>query len=506
MKLIKIIVSVLLVASLLVNPTFALETSMDHSATAEAEGETWVWIGDSRTVGMQQAVGDSLKIIADNKAKLKFLEENMKTISELSGCNIIFNLGIHDIMSNLTAPGANAATAYIEKYSELDPSFFENNNVYFMSVNPTDKSSAYVNANIEDFNAEMWRHLPDEWTYLDTYRWMNEVGFVTKDGVHYDLDTCRELYNKIMSKNGIDELVRPRMKQTESLSILTNKLEEAISESKHADAKVYLSDYACIFLEEYSKEDSRFRSDYVVADIYLKDIHELKTYYQDDEKNGLHTTAQIDRMSDHAKAIWACNGDYYVIKSSDKEILRNGETIYQLGNNCVRDFCVIKNDGTMQTIKHQDVKENPEVLEEMRDDAWQIWTFGPSLLDEDGKAIRNFDDIYSQDLLWKNPRTAIGYYEPNHFCVVMISGRVNDNHGASMQELSTFFEDEGCQCAYNLDGGGTSHMWYDGEVLADPCEDREFSDILYIEYQETPEENTLDTVIWGLENYKTHIG
>lgn len=44
----------------------------------------------------------------------------------------------------------------------------------------------------------------------------------------------------------------------------------------------------------------------------------------------------------------------------------------------------------------------------------------------------------------------------------------------------------GCQCAYNLDGGGSSTMWFMGDVVNNPTtngnsiSERKVSDIVYI--------------------------
>lgn len=43
--------------------------------------------------------------------------------------------------------------------------------------------------------------------------------------------------------------------------------------------------------------------------------------------------------------------------------------------------------------------------------AYQIWSFGPRLLDGNGKAFASNDDFVST-VKGANPRSAIGYYEP----------------------------------------------------------------------------------------------
>ena len=69
----------------------------------------------------------------------------------------------------------------------------------------------------------------------------------------------------------------------------------------------------------------------------------------------------------------------------------------------------------------------------MNQGAWQSWIFGPGLLDENGKAKTDF-------LTWdyikeSHPRTAIGYYGPGHYCLLVVDGRQPDySRGMFLEE------------------------------------------------------------------------
>lgn len=60
--------------------------------------------------------------------------------------------------------------------------------------------------------------------------------------------------------------------------------------------------------------------------------------------------------------------------------------------------------------------------------------------------------------------------------------------GLSLYELAALFEERGCSVAYNLDGGGSSAMYFNGQVMNRPTTggrrigEREVSDIVYIGY------------------------
>ena len=63
----------------------------------------------------------------------------------------------------------------------------------------------------------------------------------------------------------------------------------------------------------------------------------------------------------------------------------------------------------------------------------------------------------------------------------MVEGRSEKSEGVTLASLAQIFEDLGCKAAYNLDGGKTAVMTYDGELTSRLIgSGREVSDIVYI--------------------------
>ena len=104
--------------------------------------------------------------------------------------------------------------------------------------------------------------------------------------------------------------------------------------------------------------------------------------------------------------------------------------------------------------------------------------FSPALLDTDGSVLTSFAS--TGRIISANPRTAIGYYEPGHYCMVVVDGR-GASAGITLPDLSQLFYDLGCTAAYNLDGGNSSIMVWQDAVINDPSGGgRESSDALLI--------------------------
>lgn len=201
---------------------------------------------------------------------------------------------------------------------------------------------------------------------------------------------------------------------------------------------------------------------YTVADIYIGDISCFKTAFAKDTY-GVGYSEKLSDMSDRINSVLAVNGDSYNNNRHKNNgiIIRNG-VIYRSAATNV-ETCVLNRDGTMQIYAPDEINEQTLI----DSGAYQSWIFGPSLLDENGNAKDSF-------LTWdyireSHPRTAIGYYEPGHYCLLVVDGRQKGySRGMFLDEMAKLFEDLGCKAAYNLDGGHCSFMTFEGTVANQP--------------------------------------
>ena len=217
-------------------------------------------------------------------------------------------------------------------------------------------------------------------------------------------------------------------------------------------------------------EETLGRTTYYLADIYVRDI----TCFRSAMAGDTYGSGFRDSIADMAalnNALLAVNGDYYG-NTNEGVVIRNGVIYRANRTNC--DVCVLYYDGTMQVMPGASFS----VEDAVERGAWQAWTFGPALLDTDGSVLTSFDS--TGRIISANPRTAIGYYEPGHYCLVVVDGR-GESAGITLPDLSQLFYDLGCTAAYNLDGGNSSIMVWNSEVINDPSGGgRESSDALLI--------------------------
>lgn len=217
-------------------------------------------------------------------------------------------------------------------------------------------------------------------------------------------------------------------------------------------------------------EETLGRINYYLADIYVRDI----TCFQTALARGTYGSGYRDSITDIAAlndALLAINGDYYG-NTKEGVVIRNGVIYRANPTNC--DVCVLYYDGSMRVMPGASFS----VEEAIADGAWQAWTFGPALLDTDGSALTAFAS--TNRIISANPRTAIGYYEPGHYCMVVVDGR-GESAGITLPDLSQLFYDLGCSAAYNLDGGNSSIMVWNDAIINQPSGGgRESSDALLI--------------------------
>lgn len=234
----------------------------------------------------------------------------------------------------------------------------------------------------------------------------------------------------------------------------------------------YADDHLQITLETVYVNDT-----YVyIADIQVSDASYLQTAFAQ-ATYGRNITETTSAMAEDNDAILAINGDYYGFRNTGY-VIRNG-VLYRATSGDNEDL-VIDSEGNFSIIEESEVTAQT-LLEE---GAWQVLSFGPALVN-DGEIAVSANSEVSQSKS-SNPRTAIGQISALHYLVIVSDGRTSESTGLSLLELAELFQERGCTVAYNLDGGGSATLWFNGTVVNTPTDGRSYgerkvSDIVYFE-------------------------
>lgn len=214
-----------------------------------------------------------------------------------------------------------------------------------------------------------------------------------------------------------------------------------------------------------------------VADVLLSSPDYLKTALAQNTY-GRNVTERTSEMAEAVDAVLAVNGDYYGAQQSGY-VIRNGVLYRNKAEKGAEDL-VIYADGSFAIIREDEV--SAEQL--LADGAWNVLNFGPALVENGQIAVTRNEEVGRAKA--SNPRTAIALIDPLHYLFVVSDGRTDESEGLSLYELAAFLQELGAETAYNLDGGGSSTMVFNGTVLNETVsggrgsKERSVSDIVYI--------------------------
>ena len=217
-----------------------------------------------------------------------------------------------------------------------------------------------------------------------------------------------------------------------------------------------------------------------IADVTVSSAEYLKTALANNTY-GTNVTAKTSETAANNKAILAVNGDYYGANTTGY-VIRNGvvyrDTVQEDASN--GDLAIYK-DGSFKIIYENEISADQLV----EDGVVNLLAFGPALV-ENGEIVVNTKSEVGQSMA-SNPRTAIGIIDENHYIIIVSDGRTSESQGLSLYEMAEVMKSYGVNTAYNLDGGGSSTMYFNGQVINKPTtngniSERAVSDIVYISY------------------------
>ena len=221
-----------------------------------------------------------------------------------------------------------------------------------------------------------------------------------------------------------------------------------------------------------------YNTDIYVADVVIKDI----SYLHAGLANGVfgrNITAKTSQIAQDCNAILAINGDFYGFRDSGP-VIRNGNLYRSSARDSSSEALAIYNDGDMKILKESSI----DTASLLSDGVLQLFSFGPGLIEDGSISVTAGQEV--DQSMQSNPRTAIGMISPLHYVFVVSDGRTSASSGLSLLQLADVLKDIGCTTAYNLDGGGSSTMYFMGNVINNPTtngktiSERKVSDIVYI--------------------------
>ncbi len=197
---------ILLSAGVLLSTGDMTEVIPENVNVVHAEDDGIVFIGDSRTVGMHQVIGDDGNVWSGEigKGLNWMMTTGVPNVERkiTDGTKVVIMMGFNDVY---TVSKADDYSDYLNRKTEgwVD----KGAEVYYVSVNPITWDSvnngAITNDKVEKWNELIQDGLSENIMYIDTYS--DVVGeLYAGDGVHYDNDSYKKIYNLVLE--GIENL------------------------------------------------------------------------------------------------------------------------------------------------------------------------------------------------------------------------------------------------------------------------------------------------------------
>ena len=284
----------------------------------------------------------------------------------------------------------------------------------------------------------------------------------------------------------LDTFVIPRAYVIENDGVVGQSVNTASSVSSTADAEENTTEGASATVTENSYSDGNisititkyreYDTDIYVADVTVTDASYLKTAFAD-STYGKNITEKTSVIADESGAVLAINGDFYGAQNSGY-VIRNGKIYRDTVSDSSQEDLVIYEDGSFEIVTEGSVSAS----ELLAGGAVQVLSFGPGLIENGEISVTENEEVDKAKT--SNPRTAIGQISDLHYVMVVSDGRTNESSGLSLNELAEFMQGLGVTTAYNLDGGGSSTMVFNGTVINNPTtngssiKERSVSDIV----------------------------
>lgn len=237
---------------------------------------------------------------------------------------------------------------------------------------------------------------------------------------------------------------------------------------------VYETERMNVSIEQKQKDGMT----YFVCDVKLTDVSQFRTAFAgDDFRSGIYEA--VSDIAGRYDPVLAINADFCRYHR-EGVIIRNGEVLRRQ-NIKKHHLLVVDEDGNLSAQTDRSGKQGLVANKLEQANTWQTFEFGPVLV-ENGEPVDLPSSFYvaCADGYYE-PRTAIGQLGPLHYIIIVVDGRREGySTGASIPQLQQLFLDEGAEFAFNLDGGGSTTLYFLGEVINMPSggKERSVSDVI----------------------------
>lgn len=243
----------------------------------------------------------------------------------------------------------------------------------------------------------------------------------------------------------------------------------------------YADDSICVRLETRKADGVTWR----LAFVSIQSPTQLRTGIAGTKVTSSRTKL-VSVMAKEYNAVIAISGDYYSNDPAKTSFEYRMGTKIRNKSNKKKDILIIDENGDFHTFVKSD-KAKMDAFNASGHRIINAFTFGPALV-SDGTLL-TCDTKYGYNPNEREPRMAIGQLDTLSYVLILAEGRTEGSKGATHQQMADFAFDLGCIEAFNLDGGNTATMVFNGGYYQQKTvgNERDQSDIIYFASAVPPE-------------------
>lgn len=261
-----------------------------------------------------------------------------------------------------------------------------------------------------------------------------------------------------------------------------------ISGGEYQDESIHITSYHKSRKPKSSREKTICRW----ITIQISDPSQLRTAMSMDSYDDPGTVS-AKTLAKYVNAVVALNGDYFKYNYDKGYVLRQG-VLYRDALDGTWDSLIIDDQGDFHDVLEATSESMAAAISDLEAQGRKpvnVFTFGPVLI-KDGKIVRDETD-YPSEMHYPTlatQRIALLQLGTLEYAVVEIDSDGGNGTGMNLGELARFILEiyPDCKMAYNLDGGGSTHLIVNGKQIHYTVSGRAVSDIIYFASADFSEE------------------
>ncbi len=246
-----------------------------------------------------------------------------------------------------------------------------------------------------------------------------------------------------------------------------------ISETEYQDPSIHMS----MEVVRVRPKNSAGSVDCHIVRIRIQDPSQMRTALSYDQYDDTRLARPL-AMYRASNAVVACNSDFVKYTYRKGYVVKQG-VLYRDDLDGSRDILVVDDRGDFSVVFKADHDAMQAHLREMEEAGRQVvntFSFGPCLVlngEIQDTEARQFESHLAVQ------RMTVAQIGELEYAIVEVDG--GDGKGMPLRDVAQFILEHfpDCRVAYNLDGGGSTHLMMNNRVVHETPGSRTISDILY---------------------------